>query len=49
MNQQPPFNTNSAGGPDLTSCHDTEFGPQNSLSQNSILGLSAVVSTDLST
>jgi hypothetical protein len=49
VNQQPPFDTNSAGGPDLTSCHDTEFGPQNSLSQNSDLGLSAVVSTDLST
>jgi hypothetical protein len=48
MNQQPPFDTNSAGGPALSSGHDTEFGPQNSLSQNSDLGLSAVVSTDLS-
>jgi hypothetical protein len=48
VNQQPPFDTNSAGGPALTSGHDTEFGPQNSLSQNSVLGLSAAVSTDLS-
>jgi hypothetical protein len=49
MDQQAPFNINSAGGPAFTSGHDTETGPQNSLSQNSILDLSTDLSNGMST